>query len=127
MPTFEERLDDDIILITWQAPLASGELRTCFKQLANWLEEGGQTTHVLFDLTDAGHVPADAPISAIHSGFLTSSNVGKVAVIGMDIVPQILAQVATSVTKRDIKFFPFRRSAIDYLRSEEEYGNKIAH
>ena len=121
MPTHEAWITDAPIIETiWEAPLTSAELKACFKNLAELLDERTETTHILFDLDNAGHVPADAPVSAISSGFLKKDHLDRVAVIGMDIVPQILAQVAMSVSQQDIKFFPLRQSALDYLNAPED-------
>ena len=53
---------------------------------------------------------------AIRSKFLSNKNTGKVAVVGGDAIPQILAKVASSVTKRDILFFPAHDEALAYLK-----------
>jgi hypothetical protein len=119
MPTQESWLDDNIIQTTWTSPLTSEELRECFQRLADWIQSSDHRVHVLFDITGTGSIPADAPVLAINSRFLTQSNIGKVAVVGMDIVPQLLARVAATVSRKDITFFPLIESALDYLKKEE--------
>lgn len=118
MPTAESWLEANIILTTWTNPLTADELKVCFNNLAQLIAKAERTTHILFDLSDAGSVPAQAPVLALGSHFLSKRNTGKVAMVGMNIVAQILAQVATSVSKKDINFFPLYNSALAYLRDD---------
>jgi len=120
MPTREEWLTDNIIQTTWQAPLTREELEACFRQISHFIKYRNDVTHVLFDLSEAGHVPNSAPLSAIRSKFLTRPNTGRIAVIGMERGPQILAQVAVSVTQKPIRFYPSQEEAIAYLGSSDE-------
>ena len=119
MPTYETWLEDDIILSTWEAPLTREEVDACVYQIAHWIDSRPGVTHVLGDITRAGKVPNSAPLSAIRSRFMTKANTGRIAVIGLDPVPQALAQVAISVTRKDIRFFPDRESAMAYLRGAD--------
>jgi hypothetical protein len=118
MATEESWIQENIILTTWTKPLTAEQLRACFNNLAQMTAEADTTAHILFDLTDAGSVPAQAPVLALGSNFLTQEHTGKVAVVGMNIVAQILAQVATSVSKKDINFFPIYKSALAYLQED---------
>jgi hypothetical protein len=116
--TEEIWLEDNIILTIWKKPLSADELRACFDRLARMLGQAQATTHLLFDLSEAGSVPSQAPVLALNSHFLTQEHTGKIAVVGMNIVAQILAQVATSVSKKDINFFPLYNSALAYLKDD---------
>jgi hypothetical protein len=120
VPTREEWLTENIILTTWQAPVSREDLDGCFKQISYWIKFRTEETHVLCDLREAGVVPNSAPLSAIRSKFLTRPNTGRVAVVGMDRGPQILAQVAVTVTKKAIRFFPDREEALAYLTEKDE-------
>ena len=122
MPTYETWLEDDIILSVWEAPLTREEVDACVHHIANWIDSHPGVTHVLGDITRAGKVPNSAPLSAIRSRFMTKPNTGRIAVIGMDPVPQALAQVAISVTRKDIRFFADRESAMAYLREVDVDG-----
>ncbi len=116
MPTQERWLEDNIAATVWISPVRASDLEQCFHALATMIASKDHAVHILFDIADGGHVPASAPILAIRSGLLAKPNTGKVAVVGMDTLAQILAQVATSVSGKEIVFFPFDRSALDWLR-----------
>lgn len=116
MPTTEVWQEAGIIAVQWQRPLTAPELRKCFHNLKTLIGTSQQTTHVLFDIRDAGSIPAEAPVLAIRSKFLTAPTLGKIAVISTDVIAQILANVAAKVSKRDILFFPLHDAAVSYLK-----------
>jgi len=116
MPTQESWLDENTVSTVWTQPITPEELKSCFNQLARMIEGKKDTVHILFDIAEGGSVPAQAPMLALRSGFLGKPNLGRVAVVGMAVVPQILASVAASVSRKDIMFFPLRDSALAYLK-----------
>ena len=124
MATQESWLQQDIILVEWTHPLNRDELAGCFARLNSMLKEKRETIHILFEITNSGSVPAHAPMLALKSGFLSGPNLGKVAVVGMAIVPQILAQVAASVSGKDITFFPLMNSALAFLKDSQRQAEK---
>lgn len=115
MPTSEIWLEDNILMTTWTGPLTTDELWECFCSLAGQIDQADAITHVLFDIQQSGSIPSQAPMLAIRSKFLSKKNSGRVAVVGGEAIPQILAKVASSVTKRDILFFPQQSTALTYL------------
>ena len=117
MPTNEAWLDDNVIITEWNNPLTPDELYDCFKALRQMLELGAHPVHILFDLRDAGSVPAQAPILAIRSKFLETPSLDKVVVVSNDVIAQILAKTASSITRRDILFFPLYDLAVNHLQS----------
>ena len=118
MPTQESWLDDTTIQTYWTKPLTPDELINCFTTLASWLDETDFEAHVLFDILDSGSIPSNAPILAVRSSFLNHPNVGRIAVVGMKAVPQVLARVASTVARKDIKFFPTTEDALNYIRQD---------
>lgn len=118
MPTRIQWHDDNILSITWTTPLKASELKTSFNEITEHLKQKSQTTHILFDITEAKSVPPQAPMYAIQSGFMSHENTGKIAVVGMDIIAQIFTQTASAVTARDITFFPLANAALAYLKDE---------
>lgn len=118
MPTSIQWFDEKILSVTWDSPLKASELKVCFNEITEHLEQKSHTIHILFNITNAKSVPPQAPMYAIQSGFMTHDNTGKVAVVGMDIIAQIFAQTASAVTSHDITFFPLANAAVDYLRDE---------
>jgi len=119
MPTNERWLQDDIILVVWEAPLTREDVDRSINQIANWIKSNPTVTHVLADITRAGKIPNSAPLSAIRSKFMTKPNTGRIAVIGMDKESQVLTQVAVSVTRKEVRFFPDEESAMAYLREAD--------
>jgi hypothetical protein len=118
MPTTVEWLDDHILSVTWEAPLMASELKICFNEITEHLEQKSQTIHILFDIQKSGSVPAQAPVYAIRSRFMIHENTGKIVVVGTDIIAQIFAQTASAVTSHDITFFPLMTAALDYIRND---------
>lgn len=119
MPTREYWADEDILATMWESPLTAGELATCFQNLAAMIDSRTRSVPVLFDIRTAGCIPSQAPVLAIRSGFLTSANTGRVAVIGTNIFAETLANVATSITRHKIRFFPCPETAAAYLKPVE--------
>ena len=117
MPTREFWLHDHIISTEWTDRLTADELDACFHALKSMLETAVYPTHILFNLREAGTVPAQAPIFAIRSKFLEMPALGKVVVVSNDVIAQILAKTASSVTRHDILFFPLYEVALNYLQS----------
>lgn len=111
-------LDHRIILVEWKRRLTVGDLTSCFHHLRVLLDEAAPSpSHILFDIRMSGHIPAQAPVIAIQSRFLDAENLGKVAVVSEDIIAQVLASTASSVTRHKILFFPLYESAVAYLQS----------
>lgn len=115
MPTREEWITQDIFMTEWHAPLDGEELRGSFDAIRSALEEKTTTVHILFDLTQAGAIPLNSPYIALRSKFMVHERIGKVAVVGMDIRAEILADMVVKVTHRDIVFFSTYNQAMEYL------------
>ena len=115
MPTHEDWLEDAILQTTWTLPLTSDDLLHCFIALAEKIDKAETPIHVLFDINNAGSISVEAPLLAIRSRFMTKANTGRIAVIGTHTIPQMLADVATKVTKKEIRFFRDRETALNYL------------
>ena len=94
MPAHEAWLEDEIIQTTWTKPLTSDDLLQCFLGLAEKISNTAKPVHILFDITHSGPIPVDAPLFAIRSRFMTKSNTGRIAVIGTNALPKMLADVA---------------------------------
>ena len=118
MPTHEEWLSPSIFVTKWESPLSSEELRLAFGAIYDALEESENGAHVMFDLTQSGMIPFNAPYLALKSGFMTHPHAGRVAVVGMNIRAEILADIVVKVTRRDILFFPTYDKAREYLQDE---------
>ena len=116
MPVNLQQLGNSILQATWTAPLSSDDLLQCFLDLAAQIDDADQVVHVLFDITDAASIPVDAPVLAIRSKFLMKARAGRIAVIGTNSLPKILADVASRVTNKEIEFFPDRTMAVNYLQ-----------
>jgi len=117
MPTTEQWLEDNIIFTVWTAPLTSSQLSVCFSELVRQIQSKDAVVHVLFDITKAGSIPAQAPMHFIRSQLASQANLGSMAVIGTNAIGQILAQTAIKMTGQNILFFGDEREALDYLRS----------
>lgn len=115
MSTKEVWLKNNIILVTWTTPLTLTEVSISFNNLADMLNTTDERTNILFDIISAGAIPAQTPILAIKSKFLINKSVGKIAVVSEDPVAEILAGIATKVTKKEIKFFENRTMAFHYF------------
>ena len=116
MPTQEVWLDDTILTTKWVHRLTADEVDASFAALRTMLDSAGHRVHLLFDLRESGMVPAQAPVLAIRSKFLESATLDKVVVVSTDVIAQILAKTASTVTMREILFFPLYDVAVCYLR-----------
>ena len=116
MPTQETWLDDDIYATIWQVPLTVDDLRLCFMNITEAMTHHQKPPNVLFDLTESSAIPFNAPYVALKSGFMTHHNADRVAVVGMNLRAQMLADIVVKVTKRDILFFASQAEAVDYLK-----------
>ncbi len=119
MPTSETWDEDRVLVTQWNSPLTADELGRCFQNLAKLIATEPVAVPILFDLHGATTLPAQAPILAIRSGFLTLKNTGQVAVVSSDVIAEILARVATSITRHDIQFFARRDEALRYLHATQ--------
>ena len=119
MPTCEQWMNEDILAIRWESPLTASELSVCFNSLARMIGERTQTVQVLFDIRAASSIPVQAPLLAVRSGFLSKPNTGKVVVVSTDVIAEILANVATNVTRHPIVFFPCYEAALEFLRAAQ--------
>lgn len=117
MPTIEQWIGDKILSTAWQAPLTSSELSLCFAALTKQIQSSENVVHILFDITDAGSIPAQAPMHFIRSQIASQGNLGSMAVIGTNPIGQILAQTAIKMTGQNILFFSTEKEALDYLQS----------
>lgn len=122
MPTCENWIDPHIIAVKWTSPLTPDELGACFRNLKSLLEAADYPVHILFDLRETGSVPPQAPVLAVRSKFLEMPSLDKVVVVSNDIIAQILAKTASSVTRREILFFPLYDVAVNYLQSDPPSG-----
>jgi hypothetical protein len=117
MPTNEQWINQNVLSTTWIAPLTSTEVKECFAELANLVQNTQHEVHILFDIKKAGFIPVQAPMHFIRCHISTLSNLGSIAVIGTDPIAQILAQSAVKVTSHNIVFFSNSNQALDYLHS----------
>ena len=57
-----------------------------------------------------------APVLAIRSKFLETPSLDKVVVVSSDAIAQILTKTASTITMREILFFPLYDRALHYLQ-----------
>ena len=119
MPTREYWINETIIATVWAAPLTAAELAACFTELATQISSQAQVTRILFDVRGTRTIPVQAPALAIRSGFLSQPNTGKVTVVSGDVIAQILANIASGITRHEIVFFSEYQAALDYLNASE--------
>ncbi len=117
MPVSERWIKNQVVSITWTAPLTSGEVSYCFVQLARKVQVAEQMVHILFDITDAGSIPTQAPMHFIKSQIALQPQLGSIAVVGINPIAQILAQMAAKMTGQTIVFFDDTSAALDYIHS----------
>lgn len=117
MPTMVQWLDEQIVTTVWTSPLTSSELSLCFAELTKQVQSKEEVVHVLFDITNAKSIPAQAPMHFIRSQIATQPNLGSMAVIGTSAIGQILAQTAVKMTGQNILFFADEHEALEYLKS----------
>lgn len=130
MATHEEWLQADLIRTTWESPLSPTDLVRCFNLLAVMIVDKSVTVNILFDLRRAMAIPAQAPMIAMRSGVLTHPNTGKIVVVSKDVFAEVLANLAASLTRREIVFFPTYEAAMESLQSAEtspKYGARQSH
>ena len=118
MPTQTGWGSQTTLQTVWQQPLTPYELRACFNILADEIDSAEGKVDVVFDITDAGHIPVEAPMLAVKSGFMGHTNLGQVVVIGMDSWAQILARVAARTAGKHIAFFPDGQAVAAFLAEE---------
>lgn len=117
MPATQQWIGDSIISTIWESPLKSSDLSACFAEMKQSIADSDQIVHVLFDVTNAGTIPAQAPMLFIRSQLTNEPNLGSMAVIGTNPLAQILAQTAIKLTGQNIIFFATEKDAVDYLRT----------
>ena len=115
MPIQIQRTTNEIVSTVWTSPLRSEDVSACFGELERQIEEADSTIHVLFDITNAGNIPAQAPFLFFRSGMTKHPNLGRMAVIGTNPLAQILGQMAVNMTGQNILFFATEADAINYL------------
>lgn len=116
MPTREDWISETLLATVWSAPLSANELSACFAELAKQISSKAHSVDLLFDVRETRTIPVQAPALAIRSGFLSQPNTGKVAVVSGDVIAQILASVASGITRHEILFFSEYQAALDYLK-----------
>jgi hypothetical protein len=115
MPTEESWIVEHIAATRWTEPLTADELTACFNALTAMIRAKPHLVHVLFDLREAGIVPARAPIIAIQSGMFSTENTGSIAVVSTDVLAELLASVASRKTRHPIRFFKTFDDAVAFL------------
>ncbi len=115
MPTQESWIGETIVQTVWHSPLKADELTCCFANLLQFIDESDKVIHVLFDITQAKQIPGQAPMLFIRSKITSRPNLGRMAVVGVNPLAQIFAQMAVKVTGRKIEFFRTRKDALAYL------------
>lgn len=122
MPTHIVHISDNIIEVTWIQPISESDLEFCFCSLQKLISGVNQNVHVLFDLRQAGRVPIQAPRLAIHSHFLVAQQLDKVVVVSTDVVTQVLAQIASRLSRHDIDCFSDYEDALNHLQNQANVG-----
>lgn len=118
MPTEEIWLDDSTVLTKWKRPLTEREIKHSFAEIAAMLDQSVETTHILFEISDAGVISPSTPRLAIRSGILTKPYTGNVAMVGAvqaESLTKAMFQIATSSTGKEIMYFTFIVDALAYL------------
>ena len=94
--------DNGILRVEWSTPVSSEEMLGCFMRVAQMVNNSAQPVDIVFDISGAGHIPVDAPMLAVRSGFLNHPNTRNVAVVGLDYWAQILTNVASRTAGKSI-------------------------
>lgn len=115
MPTEESWIVEHIAATRWIQPLTADDLTACFDNLTSMIRSKPHQVEVLFDLRDAGSVPARAPIIAIQSGMFSTENTGSVGVVSSDTMAEILASVVSRRMRHPIRFFKTFEDAVAFL------------
>ena len=118
MPTNEAYTNEALIHVTWTSPLTPDELAACFEHLVQQMNDSEQQVDVIFDLTQAGHIPVDAPHLAYKAGFLRHNMLSTIAVIGMSRWARMLANIATGKTNKKIEGYHSLEDAVEALNSK---------
>jgi|GEM_PF-5994864 len=117
MPIDKMHIDATIVKAVWKAPLKSDELADCFQNMANFLDEADETVNLLFDIREAGMIPAQAPFLFIRAEVVKKPNLGRIAVVGKNPVAEVLARMAIRMTQHEILFFADEAEALNYLQN----------
>ena len=120
MPTNMCWLNEKTILVEWQARLTVEDLKCSFESLAHEVGRRADSVDIVFDIADAGHIPVDAPMLALRSGFLNKSQTRHVIVVGMNYWAQVLARAASRAASKPIIFYRSYAHAAQALRLEED-------
>ncbi len=124
MPTEESWIGEQIIKTRWLQPLTADDLSHCFNSLTATVEAKPHLVHLLFDLSDAGRIPARAPIIAIQSGLFSAKNTGNIAVASLDTAAELLASVAARRMRHPIYFYKTPEDALAFLAWESGSPNE---
>ena len=116
MPASVSKRENNIISSVWDEPLKSDELSECFENLNHHMDEGEGVTHLLFDIRNAGNIPAQAPFLFIRSQIIKHGKLGRIATIGTNPVAKVLAQMAVKMASNKIHFFDTEEQALEYLK-----------
>lgn len=115
MPTQESWFNETTIIVEMTTPLTSSDLSACFKKLAGLVAHSPQPVDILADVTQAGLIPVDAPILAVHAGFLTDPHLRNVAVAGSSQWARFLGRIATRRSNKPIDFYETYEQAAEAL------------
>lgn len=118
MPIDRIHLEATIVKAVWKAPLRSEELTDCFGNMASFLDETDETVNIIFDIREAGMIPAQAPFLFIRAEIVKKPNLGRIAVVGKNPVAEVLAHMATRMTQHTIEFFVDEAGALNYLQQD---------
>lgn len=115
MPTEQSWYNGSTYITTWSGDLSNEDMRNCFNDIRLILEAQEEPINVLFDLMEVKGIPFSAPTTALSSGAMSHRNLKKIAVVGMNMRAQILADIVARVTRRPITFFETHKEAVEYL------------
>ena len=120
MPTQESWINHTTLFIDMTSPLTSSDLSVCFKKVAREVANSKEQIDILADVTKAGLIPVDAPVLAIHAGFLTDPHLKNVAVAGSSQWARFLGRIATRRSNKPIEFYEtFEQAAYALGLSED--------
>ena len=105
MPTQVSWIEDTAMMVKWVAPLNYEELLICFRRVSRVISQRKSPVDVVFDINASGHIPLEAGILAIQSGFLSLSNTRNVCIFGLDNWAQFLARSVVRATGKPITFY----------------------
>jgi hypothetical protein len=124
MPTEESWMGERIVITRWIEPLTADDLVRCFSSLTEMIRSKPHLVHLVFDLRDAGSIPARAPIIAIKSGMFSAENTGNIAVASLDSMAELLASVAARRMRHPIFFFKTYEDALAFIAWESGSPNE---